>query len=216
MRHTVRPLTDSTWLRPGAARVLSPFDTTWSKTLELLEREVTMLGASEFVLGLQVTEGDIRLDRQIRANARAKSPAVEVALTSPKQGPLLYRCDQFTARYHGSEDWHHNARAIAKTLEMLRAIERYGAADSGEQYTGFRQIAAAPAVPADRAAADLIAARWDLLFEAAQVTRVLYDVSNNPEHRRIVIDRARRNAHPDRGGSIDLWQKVCKAAQEVT
>jgi hypothetical protein len=39
------------------------------------------------------------------------------------------------------EDWQHNVRAIALTLEALRAVDRYGTT-GGRQYAGFRQLTA--------------------------------------------------------------------------
>ena len=53
-----------------------------------------------------------------------------------KGGPLLFVCGRFTT-------WQDNLRAIAKTMEALRAVKRWGATQSDEQYTGFRALPAA-------------------------------------------------------------------------
>lgn len=42
-------------------------------------------------------------------------------------------CDRFLS-------WEDNLRAITKTLESLRAVDRYEVVEGGEQYAGFRQI----------------------------------------------------------------------------
>lgn len=191
--HTTRPLSDRTWLRPDHARELTPFDSTWSKTLTLLEREVTALAGKDLVLGVDITENAVRLDGGIRANARAATPAVEVAFDS-KHGPMLYRCDRYVGRYYSQgPDWQQNVRAIAKTLEALRAVDRYGASSSGEQYAGYRQIAATPTVPTRDALARL---------------RVIADITDTDVPVDFVIRRAQRMAHPDRGGSPELWAQV--------
>lgn len=193
--YTTRPLSDRTWLRPDHAREYTPFDSTWSKTLTLLEREVTALAGKDLIIGVDVTEKDLRLDGGIRANARAGSPAVEVAFDS-RHGPMLYRCDKYVSRWsREGPGWQQNVRAIAKTLEALRAVDRYGAADSGEQYRGYRQIASTPTVPARDALARL---------------RVIAGVTDTDVPIDIVIRRAQRRAHPDRGGSPELWAQVAE------
>lgn len=94
MRVTFRPIDQ--W--PGertARRRSSPFRVGYSDTLELLEREVSMLGAREVVIMLGLEEKDIRLDGLPRASASPSHPGVILALES-KYGPLKYPCDTFT------------------------------------------------------------------------------------------------------------------------
>lgn len=191
--YTTRPLSDRTWLRPDPARQWTPFDSTWSKTLTLLEREVAALAGEDLVLGVDVTEQDLRLDGTLRARARAASPAVEVAFTS-KHGPMLYRCDRYRSRWASQgPDWQQNVRAIAKTLEALRAVDRYGAADSGEQYRGYRQIASTASTT-----------RHGALERLAEIA----GIELTDETDKVLIAHARRAAHPDRGGSAEAWHAV--------
>lgn len=191
--YTTRPLSDRTWLRPDPARQWTPFDSTWSKTLTLLEREVTALAGEHLVIGVDITEQDLRLDGTLRARARAETPAVEVAFTS-KHGPMLYRCDRYRSRWASQgPDWQQNVRAIAKTLEALRAVDRYGAADSGEQYRGYRQIAATATVEAQ--------------CPRKQLAKIA-GIELTDETDKVLIANARRAAHPDRGGSAEAWHAV--------
>lgn len=193
--YTTRPLSNRTWLRPDHARETTPFDSTWSKTLTLLEREVTALAGKDLVIGVDITEKDLRLDGGIRANARDGSPAVEVAFDS-RHGPMLYRCDRYVSRWASQgPDWQQNVRAIAKTLEALRAVDRYGASSSGEQYRGYRQIASTSS-PGPRPLAIALARLREIAGTQADMPRV------------DLIRRARRRAHPDRGGSNELWAEV--------
>jgi hypothetical protein len=128
---TVRPIV----LWPEAEtrnRARAPFRSSYSATHALLRREVLMLGATSAVLQLAVAEDDIRLDGDLRANARPSHPGVIVSFES-RHGPLRYACDTYLS-------WQDNARAIALTLEKLRAVDRYGAAKGGEQYRGWRAL----------------------------------------------------------------------------
>lgn len=200
--YTTRPLSDRTWLRPDRARENTPFDSTWSKTLALLEREVAALNGEHLVIGVDVTEQDLRLDGTLRARARAETPAVEVAFDS-KHGPMLYRCDRYRSRWASQgPDWQQNVRAIAKTLEALRAVDRYGATDSGEQYRGYRQITATPTRSPNDALARL---------------RVIAGVTDTDVPVDVVRSRAQRNAHPDRPtGSPELWAEVEELAAALS
>lgn len=196
--YTTRPLSDRSWLR-SAGRKYTPFDSTWSKTLTLLAREISMLGGRGVVIEVDVPESAIRLDGGIRATAKAETPGVVVAFES-KHGPLLYRCDRFTSRYSGQgPDWQQNVRAIALSLESLRAVDRYGATDTGQQYSGWKQLEA-PAPPPEFP--------WAVLEGLAGVSLEEHG------HER-VISLARRKAHPDQGGTSETWARFTAAYQAV-
>ncbi|CAN7193889.1 hypothetical protein [Knoellia sp. LjRoot47] len=200
LTYVTRPISDRSWIRTPAQREWSRFDTAWSKTLKDLEREIDMLRGRNVVIEVDVRERDIRLDGMLRADARASSPAVVIAFES-KHGPLMYRCDRFTRRYSDQgPDWQHNARAIALTLESLRAVDRYGATNTGQQYAGWKQLEASAAV--------ITAAPWTVLEELAST-----GVADVGEER--VISLARRNAHPDHGGTSETWARFDAAYKAV-
>lgn len=203
MTYTVRPLSDRTWLRPPGQREATRFDSSWIATLALLRREVARLDGRDLVIGVDVAEKDLRLDGTLRARARADTPAVEVAFDS-KHGPMLYRCDRYFARYHDQgADWQQNVRAIAKTLEALRAVDRYGASSSGEQYRGYRQI---------EATVNAACSPWERLRQIAGHPRAR---DGSPLESVALIHRARRAAHPDTGGSADLWVEVEDLVEQI-
>lgn len=155
------------------------------------------------IIGVDVTEVDLTLDGRVRARSTFRSPAVEVAFDS-RHGPLLYRCDAFDTTYHHQgPGWRHNLRAVALTLAALRAVDRYGATSSGEQYRGFRAIADTPAV---LSRSDAIA----VVVEVAGAAMGPEVEDGLPGLWRL----ARRNAHPDRnGGQRAAWDNLERAGR---
>lgn len=214
MRYTTRPLSDRTWLRPDRQRKQSQFDSTWSATLELLEREIRHLGGRDVVIEVDVREQDIRLDGMLRANASAATPAVVVAFETAKHGPMLYRCDRFVVGWRstgGGQSWQHNVRAVAKTLEALRSVDRYGATETGQQYAGFKALPAGRAMPASHMTLD---AALELLRVHANLGPVADPRLKGPDFWSPWLRRAKAAAHPDRhGGDRALWDQVEQAAQ---
>ena len=165
----------------------------WSDTLLIFDRELGALQAESIVLQIQVTERDIRLDGQLRADTRPSDPAVRLLFDS-KHGPLTYQCDRFAT-------WQDNARAVALGLEALRKVERYGITEHGEQYKGWLQIEAGTPSVSPR---EVFAAMIGQGVDAAD--RSLTDVE--------LWRSARAIAHPDRnGGRRELWDQVEQAAK---
>ena len=133
---SIRPITN--WpgvLRTDRQRVRSQFNSSYSDTLELLDRELRMLRATVTVVQIAVNEGQVRRDGKLRAAAYPDHPGVILSFDT-KAGHFRYAGDRFT-------HWHANLRAIALGLEALRKIERYGIGSGTEQYTGYLQIEAA-------------------------------------------------------------------------
>lgn len=183
------------------------FKASWSDTLALLERELRHLDARDVVLEADFREQDLRLDGLPRANARQpEDPAVKISFDS-KHGPLVYAAD--SCAY-----WQHNVRSIALGLEALRAVDRYGITRRAEQYTGWRQIGSGPSIvteaPMGResAAVALVSMAFrDGAPAAPRVEQLLTD--------RLDLDltarRALRHAHPDTGGSAEVFDEVQRA-----
>lgn len=130
--YTVRPLDTPPRLTNG---IESLFRANWSATEQLLAAELGFLDAAQVVLMIDVSEGDLRLDGRLRANAQPKSPAVALTFNS-RYGPLRYDCHRYNR-------WQDNVRAIGLGLEALRKIDRYGISHSDEQYRGYRALPSA-------------------------------------------------------------------------
>lgn len=109
----------------------------YDQTIHELEYEVDRLGGTDIVIGVGLTEYDVKTDGSPRANARPMlHPGVEISFNS-KHGRLTYATDVYT-------DWRDNVRAIVKGLEALRGLDRWGVARRGEQYAGFAMLTAGP------------------------------------------------------------------------
>jgi len=129
---TFRPLE-----RPvPAARRPSPFSASWSSTVELLAKELRAHGARRAVLELDFREQDLRLDGLPRADRQARSPGIVLsfgATAVPGRPHLRYEVGTFA-------HWQANVRAVALGLEALRAVDRHGVTERGEQYAGWKQL----------------------------------------------------------------------------
>lgn len=169
---------------PTKDRQKSRFDSTYSQTLNLLERELGMLGAREVVIQVDCDASQVRLDGRLRADARLRGPGVVLSFELDKQ-PVSFPCDRYP-------DWHDNLRAIALSLEALRAVDRYGVTRQAEQYRGWM------ALPAPSQSRDAAMAK-------------VYELAGVP--RSFTFETARKNAlakcHPDRnGGATKLWDEI--------
>lgn len=143
MRVTFRPLPvwpyRETPYRERRSR--STFRVSYPDTLADLAYQIMFLNPGydvddlNVVFGAGFEERDIRKDGQPRADARAlRHPGVEISFDS-MHGRLTYATDT-------CELWQHNVRSIALGLDALRAVDRYGISQHGQQYAGFIAIPA--------------------------------------------------------------------------
>jgi hypothetical protein len=148
-----------------ARRSRHTFKAPWSNTLNSLDRELRHLTASNIIIGCGLREQDIRIDGWPRSGAREpEHPGVEVSFDSP-HGRLVYATDV-------CERWEHNVRAVALGLEALRAVDRHGITQRGQQYAGFKQLPAGAGPSADRG--------HDLIRRHGSVREAL--MATHPDH----------------------------------
>lgn len=131
MSYTFRPM-ETALPCPKGGHQSARFSTSYSATMELLERELKHLRAKSVVIQLHCDESQIRRDGLPRSDCRPLSPAVKVSFQS-KHGLLTYPCNTFN-------NWKDNLRAIALALESLRRVDQYGVTSTGEQYRGWKAL----------------------------------------------------------------------------
>ncbi len=202
------------WPLEPSNRKASGFTSTWTQTLDLLDKELIALGAEVVIIQAGFGVEQIRLDGYPRADAKTAHPGVIISFDS-EYGPLRYVCDTFV----GSRPWvsgtrrgsdrggtreipgyQANIRAIALGLEALRKVDRYGISKSGEQYTGWKQLTAGSGLTTVAAANELIR-RWAEMNGG--------DLSGmKPD---LVMKKAMTNSHPDHGGSDEAFHSVMDA-----
>ncbi len=172
------------------------FKASWENTLNLLLDEADRLDVrGAIALRIDVQRGDIRRDGMLSARASVGFPGVVVSFQS-QFGPLSYATDAY-------EWWQHNVRAIALSLEALRAVDRYGVSKSGEQYAGWRAIESGG--PAGFASAD-DAVRW--LREVVNVP------GSDGLSTKLLLRTAASMMHPDRSnGDRANWDRLDAARQ---
>jgi hypothetical protein len=182
-------------LRPDRDRVQAPFAAGWKRTLTDLDREATHLGAERVIIRLAYPPHAIRLDGSLRGDYARRPPShpgVVVVLDTHEHGALTYSTDTFT-------EWRQNVRAVALGLDALRRVERYGIADEGQQYAGFRAIGTGVALgrPAPVTLQEAAALLGDALGDGPVL--VLRDAGIA----RTAYRAAVKLLHPDHGGSGD-------------
>lgn len=195
----------STWPgvpTPQAKRTRSQFSAKYSQTLELLSRELTHLRARNVVIEADCEPRMIRQDGQLRTDARLNSPGIVLSFES-KAGPMRFPCDRFI-------NWDCNLRAIALTLEHLRAVDRYGVTQHSEQYKGWTALEdRRPSAGFDRAsAAEFIQAKFrDVLNRPIGISHLLYP----SEFREPTFKALKVALHPDRRGSDVEFKQLLEA-----
>lgn len=191
---------------PTRSAQSSRFKSAWSQTLKLLEFELNQLRAKNIVVEGYFTFGQIRNDGWPKSTARPSKPGVVLSFNPGRPGMtgrMVMPCDRFN-------DWEANLRAIALTLEHLRAVERYGVTtERAEQYTGWLKLPAASAISEAEQHAEIL-----MRFSAITNTTKDAILSSADEFERI-WKAASRQTHPDAGGKADDFRQVIIARDRI-
>lgn len=201
--------------QPVATMQWSRFDSTYEATLGDLEYELNKLNASTPVLQVDASAATVRMDGQLRADARVHHPGVILSFRTPAYGTLTYPCATF---YGGKRmrPWQHNLRAIALGLEALRKVERYGIATRGQQYAGYAELGTGipmggPSRMSIEDAAKIVATGAGSDWEAGDLLNP--DGTVDGPTLRNAYRRAARRWHPDHGGSADVFRRLTDAME---
>lgn len=175
---------------PSCRRNRAPFKAHATKLWDLLDRELHKVNAKDVTLSGYWRQRDFKRDGGVYADARPTEPGVVLEFVRGKDR-MRFACDKFPV-------WLDNVDAIARALEALRMVDRYGVT-SGQQYEGFKALPSPS--PSTEAPFDLLA-RW------AGVPRESVTLVE-------LVRRAKRRAHPDAGGSHEAFVAVAHAARSI-
>jgi hypothetical protein len=187
---------------PDWARYRSPFKAGWQQTLDLLERELNYLKATNISIEGFFHSSQIRNDGWPKSSARPNQPGVILSF-DVKRGRMAMPCDRY-------RDWEANLRAIALTLERLRSVERYGiTTEQQEQYTGWLKLPEASAIDeATECARRLV----DLACVSHAASELL---ASRELFEKVAAEALRRN-HSDTGnGNVDGLQLALGARNRI-
>lgn len=121
----------SGWTRENCVEE-SKFATSGTKAHKMLMGEVSRMGGTAVIVSTNVP---LRQDGMIRMDREPVDSGVAVYFTR-KEKQVVFACDRFDLLRD-------NMLSIAKTIEALRGIERWGASDMMERaFSGFKQLAA--------------------------------------------------------------------------
>lgn len=184
--------------RPRTAaysRETGKFDVTFARARDNIVREVTLLCGGRFARDPQIvisTNVALRRDGLPLANQRQPDDVGVAVYFVYKTRQMSFACD----RWRKIE---HNMQAIAKTIEALRGISRWGTGDMLEAaFTGFAALAAPGA-----------AKTWREVLGVAAYERDIDAV-------RAAFRRQAAEHHPDRqGGSLEKMAAVNAAWQQA-
>jgi hypothetical protein len=207
LQYTITPL-PVVWPGPKVSPRRSPFKTQWMRTLGMLGREIKHLGGTHVELAVDVrSDRDIRQDGQLRADASPKNRII-VSFRLPNGKRLQFPCGTFTF-------WQDNVYAIAKALEALRMVERYGVS-STSQYEGFKALPAAGGTIATLStgqAATLIARLAGIAGD--EVEERAAEVLKHRVIALLELRAAKARTHPDAGGRNEDWTLLQEAERIV-
>lgn len=209
---TVRPITH--W--PGKENPNpkpSQFRTGYKQTLVDLQNELHAASALEgsLILEMHVDERMIRQDGKLRADARVNKPGVIFRFSrfTGKRRPdnsretqdVSYPCDAF-------DSWQDNLRAIMKSMEHLRHVERYGVFKYDDIISRLALPSAEGKVSTKETAAAFLATHSGVNREEI----LMSDTARATAYR-----RAARKLHPDaREGNLEDFQKLAEANKVLT
>lgn len=167
----------------------SRFKTGFGAARKLLFEELGRLGATGVILSTSIP---LRNDGLPRANMRPDGgdPGVAVYFKRAKKS-MVFACDKYV-------DTCDNIYAIAKTIDAMRGIERWGASDMMERaFTGFTALPEKASTP------------WRVVLEFADHQTV--GITEVEARFRALA----KKHHPDTGGDRNMFEALVAAREQA-
>lgn len=192
------PPTPSTERKPSGR-----FKATLSQTINELDAELTMIGARDAAIEVDVSPRDLRRDGWLYSDARAASPGAVLYYTDAQGQAVTMPCDTFTSMSA-------NLRAIFLTIHNLRLVDTYGVTKGGQQFRGFTALPSSTNV---LAMTPLGAAEFLVRATGMEGRHAVPALLTDSNVARDALRSARRTHHPDSGGHHDVFLRVQEAAR---
>lgn len=104
--------------------------------MDELESELAAIGATDIVIEIDMDARELRRNGEPFAKGATRTtPGVVLYYADKEKRRVTMPCDRYTT-------WTANVRALMLTLRALRAVDRYGATATGEQYRGWMALPA--------------------------------------------------------------------------
>lgn len=173
---------------PDGRRGRSPFTGTFAAIRSELCVELARMGASRVVISSNLP---LRGDGLPRAGVhRIDDPGIAVYFTYKKQ-EMCFACDKYQLVWE-------NMRAISKTIDAIRGIERWGSSDMMERaFRGFKALPEKTEEP------------WRNVF-GFSATEIITGEEIDRRFRELA-----RTEHPDGGGDAERFQRVTNARSDA-
>lgn len=186
--------------KPTRSPEKARFTSGYRESLDLLDKELAQVNARNVIVQAYFERHQLRGDGWPYSNARPSQSGLIVSFTSNK-GALSFPCDKYTS-------FDDNLRAIALSLQALRAVDRYGVTQRAEQYQGWAQIEAPK--PEVMTAED--AARF-VSVAAYGTPRFTTEIVSDTEARKKAYRSAAAMLHPDNqdSGHAELFKQLQEA-----
>lgn len=204
------------WRDPNREREYSRFEATYTQTLSLLRRELNCLDVDECVIQVDARSSQIRRDGMMLANAKVEHPGVIVRFETERFGTLVYATDRFVGSY-SRPAWQENLRAIALGLEALRKVERYGIAERGQQYAGYKELGSGIPLGAQQESSMSAEQAAKFMLDCAGMLKLtsISELLEDPEIADFAYKRAAKRSHPDVGGDTETFKRLNEARRVV-
>lgn len=172
--------------KPTTGRAGDTFRASLGETMDKLDAELRRIRATDVVVEIDVSDRDLKATGEPMARASVRrTPGVVLHYKDKEGRAVTMPADRYRT-------WQANVRALALTLEALRAVDRHGATSSGEQYRGWTALPAitTPTMTTDKAARTIVSFAGANFSES----RVLASV----DEARRALQHAFAKTHPDR------------------
>lgn len=202
----VLPIGDQ-WPRPRTPldkQKRSAFSAAATSTYRDLQRELDAVDATDRVLRVPVAELAFRRDGRPRADARLEGSALLLEFVDRRGDLQRYPSDAYL-------HWQENLRAIALTLQALRAVDRYGVTASGEQYRGFLALTTG----LESGPGDVVPDRGTASSARSELLRIAGPLAQPSDTTEQIVRAAQRATHPDLGRPRSEWDYVQRLVEQL-